>query len=369
MESLEIENLFGSIYKGKKVLVTGHTGFKGSWLIYWLQKMGAEVFGLALDPATNPCHINLLDFPYTSHIQDITDKEGVQKVLSEINPEIIFHLAAQALVRQSYEEPYKTYMTNIIGTINILEASRSLDALRAIVIVTSDKCYDNKEWVWGYRENEPMGGKDPYSSSKGCVELVVNAYRHSYYNLAIFGKDHHVLLASVRAGNVIGGGDWAKDRIIPDIVTAVNENKEVVLRFPEATRPWQNVLEPLSGYLTLGWHLLLGKKEFAESWNFGPSFNNNVTVVDLVKQSQKKWSKIRFVVDSKQHPHEANFLMLDSSKAMKLLKWEPVWDFEMTLKHTIVWYKEYYESGNVITDETLMNYIKDAKSKCLLWSI
>ena len=289
--------------------------------------------------------------------------------MKEINPEIIFHLAAQPLVRLSYEEPYQTYLTNVMGTVNILEASKSLNNLKAIVVVTSDKCYENKELVWGYRENEAIGGKDPYSSSKGCAELVTAAYRHSYFNPGSYGKDHQVLISSARAWNVIGGGDWAADRIVPDIIKATKENKEVILRYPGATRPWQHVLEPLSGYLALGCRLLEGKKEFAEGWNFGPNFENNVTVLELVKEAQKSWDKIKYDLDKNQHPHEAGYLMLDSSKATKLLQWEPVWNFVRTVEHTITWYKEFYEKGSVKTDNTLMNYIIDAQSKSIQWCL
>lgn len=368
MENLEIDKLFEGIYKKKRILVTGHTGFKGSWLIYWLQKMGADVSGLALEPPTIPNHLNLLSFPHTSHIQNIIEKDPVREILNEVNPDIIFHLAAQSLVRLSYEDPYNTYLTNVMGTVNILEASRSLTNLKAVVIVTSDKCYENKEWNWGYRENEPMGGNDPYSSSKGCVELLTSAWRNSFFEPNNYGNRHHVLIASARAGNVIGGGDWADDRIVPDIVKAANEDKGVELRYPGATRPWQHVLEPLSGYLSLGCKLLEGRKEFAEGWNFGPNRENNVTVLELVKGAQKNWDKIKFSINGTQQPHEAAYLMLDSSKAFQLLKWEPVWNFAKTVEDTISWYKEFYENGKINTESTLDNYIRDAQSKSILWS-
>ena len=369
MENLEINKLFGGIYKGKKILVTGHTGFKGSWLIYWLQKMGANVFGLALEPSTNPNHLELLNFSYASYIQDINDIDNVKRILTQVDPEIIFHLAAQPLVRLSYEQPYQTYLTNVMGTVNLLEASRNLKNIKVIIVVTSDKCYENKEWIWGYRENDPMGGKDPYSSSKGCAELVTAAYRNSYYNPLKNGNENQVLLASARAGNVVGGGDWAADRIIPDIVRAAAKSNSVVLRYPGATRPWQHVLEPLSGYLTLCWELLKGKSDFAEAWNFGPNYENNITVLELVKKSQKCWPSIRFKVEKKGDVHEAGLLMLDSSKANKLLMWEPVWNLAKTIEFTINWYKEFYEKGTINTDNTLINYIKDAQSKSLLWSL
>ncbi len=365
MEKLEITQLFGGIYKGKKVLVTGHTGFKGSWLTYWLKQMGAEVFGLALDPPTQPNHFDLLQMDMKSYIQDISDTVKVKEVLLEINPDIIFHLAAQPIVRLSYQDPVSTYMTNIMGTVNILDAARYLTNLKAVVIITSDKCYDNKEWIWGYRENEAMGGKDPYSSSKGCAELITNAYRNSFFNGT---TDNSVLIATARAGNVIGGGDWASDRILTDIVTTVSTSSSVFLRYPGATRPWQYVLEPLSGYLTLGWHLLMGGGIYAEAWNFGPNAENNVSVLELVKEAQKNWDKVIFDFDKGNHPHEAGFLMVDSTKAFKLLKWEPVWGFSKTVEKTINWYKNFYEKRTVITEEVLLSYILDASQKDIPWS-
>jgi CDP-glucose 4,6-dehydratase len=369
MEKLEIDHLFGGIYKGQKVLITGHTGFKGSWLSFWLKKLGADVYGLALDPPTQPNHFDLLNLDVNSYIQDIRDLQKVKEIVKAINPTIIFHLAAQPIVRFSYQDPVSTYMTNVMGTVNVLEAARNLSELKAVLVITSDKCYENKEWAWGYRENEPMGGRDPYSSSKGCVELITAAYRSSYFHPEKYGLEHRVLLASVRAGNVIGGGDWAEDRIVPDIVKATDRNEDVILRYPEATRPWQHVLEPLSGYLTLGWQLLKDKREFAESWNFGPAYGNNVTVLDLVRESQKNWNRINYLLDNKQHPHEAGVLMLDSTKAIKYLKWEPVWDFRKTIKYTITWYKEFYDNGNIISEDNLRQYINDAKVKSVSWCL
>jgi len=364
MEIMEINNLFGGKYKNRRVLVTGHTGFKGSWMSYWLNQMGAKVFGISLEPLTQPNHYDLLKFDINSYIQDINDFQETEKLIKKINPEVIFHLAAQPLVRLSYKETINTFTTNIIGTANILEAARQLSDLKAIVVITSDKCYDNKEWVWGYRENEAMGGKDPYSASKGCAEIVTSAYRNSF-----FSQSGSALVASARAGNVIGGGDWAKDRILTDIVTSASKSESVYLRYPNATRPWQYVLEPLSGYLTLGWQLLEGKQSFSEAWNFGPTNESNVTVMDLVIEATKHWDKIKFDFDKGAHPHEAGFLMLDSSKATKLLQWSPVWDFELTVKHTVNWYKSYYESGNILTEEILQAYIADAKTKSIPWSL
>jgi len=330
--------------------------------------MGADVYGLALDPPTQPNHFDLLNLNIKSYIQDICDLEKVKDILNKVNPDIIFHLAAQPIVRLSYHEPVNTYMTNIMGTVNILEASRFLPNLKAIVVITSDKCYENNEWVWGYRENEPMGGKDPYSSSKGCAELVTAAYRNSFFNAPLKDSGNRVLIASARAGNVIGGGDWATYRILTDIVTTASNSSSVYLRFPGATRPWQYVLEPLSGYLTLGWHLLMGKSEFSESWNFGPNAENNVTVLDLVKKAQKSWKKVSYDIDNGDHPHEAGFLMLDSSKAIKLLRWKAVWGFEKTVEKAISWYRNFYENNEISTDETLIEYVLDAQKKEIPWS-
>jgi CDP-glucose 4,6-dehydratase len=368
MENLEINKLFGGIYKNKKVVVTGHTGFKGSWLAMWLKKMGADVYGIALDPPSHPNHIDLLQLEIKSYIQNICDFNKVKEILSEINPDIIFHLAAQPLVRLSYQDPVNTYMTNVMGTVNVLETARSLSNLKAVVIVTSDKCYENKEWLWGYRENEAMGGADPYSSSKGCVELVTTAYRNSFFNPSNTDEENKVLIASARAGNVIGGGDWATDRILTDIVKAASISASVYLRYPKATRPWQYVLEPLSGYLNLGWKLLLGEKAYAEGWNFGPNTENNISVLNLVMEAKKSWEKISFDFDNTQHPHEAGFLMLDSSKAIKILEWKPVWGLTKTIEKTIFWYKEFYENNNVISCQTLEEYILDAQKKEIPWS-
>lgn len=368
MENLEIKDLFGGIYKGKKVLVTGHTGFKGSWLALWLKQMGADVYGLALEPPSQPNHFDLLKLEVKSYIQNICDLPKVKVILEEVNPDIIFHLAAQPIVRLSYQDPVSTYMTNIMGTVNILEASRKLPDLKAIVVITSDKCYDNKEWLWGYRENEAMGGKDPYSSSKGCAELVIAAYRNSFFNAPLNSAGNTVLIASARAGNVIGGGDWAMDRILTDIVTATSKSESVYLRYPAATRPWQFVLEPLSAYLTLGWQLLEGKQEYAGAWNFGPYSENNVSVLELVREAKRIWNKVSYDFDKGEHPHEAGFLMLDSTKASKLLQWQPVWGFATTIEKTILWYKEFYESQKVNSYDVLLEYIIAAQKKNIPWS-
>ncbi|RLD45100.1 MAG: CDP-glucose 4,6-dehydratase [Bacteroidetes bacterium] len=368
MENLVEEKLFKGIYFGKKVLVTGHTGFKGSWLSLWLHLMGAEVYGISLEPTTDPNHISLLEFPHKSYIQDISDKNKLGEIMQEIEPEIIFHLAAQPLVRLSYENPVETYQTNVMGTINVLDEARKIYNLKAIVIVTSDKCYDNKEWIWGYRENEAFGGKDPYSSSKGCAEIITAAYRHSFFNPEKFGIDHNVLIASVRAGNVIGGGDWALDRIVTDMIKSTAEEDIFFIRSPKATRPWQHVLEPLSGYLLVGLNLLEGNMHAAEGWNFGPESESNLSVLELVEESKKHWKKIKYTIDHGNHPHEANFLMLDSSKAKKLLGWRPVWSFNRTVRNTVDWYMNYYEQNKILTYEQLNSYIGEARKKEIVWT-
>lgn len=366
---MEIKNLFGGIYLGKKVVVTGHTGFKGSWLVYWLEQMGAKVYGIALEPPTQPNHISKLDLSLSSTIQDITIKDKLESILAGINPDIVFHLAAQPLVRLSYDQPVDTFLTNIMGTVNVLDACRNIDNLKAIVVVTSDKCYKNREWLWGYRENEAMGGKDPYSASKGCAEIITASYRHSFFHPDRYGKEHQVLIASGRAGNVIGGGDWAMDRIIPDMIKAASTEGTIFLRYPGATRPWQHVLEPLSGYLMLGWRLLEGKKEFSGAWNFGPGPDHNVSVLELVQEAASVWPSIRFDFEKNPQPHEAGFLMLDSTKAQKLLEWIPVWNFQTTVQQTIQWYQEFYDNNKTRTSTDLIKYVDDAHQKSLLWTM
>ena len=319
--------MFNRIYHNTRVLITGHTGFKGSWLALWLSTMGANVTGYSLPPPTEPNHFDLLGLDINSIIGDIRDAEKLKRVFKEQQPEIVFHLAAQPIVRFSYKDPVETFSSNVMGTINVFEASRESGTVRAIVNVTSDKCYENREWPWGYREIDPLGGYDPYSASKGCAELITSCWRNSFFNLKDYGSTHHTLLASGRAGNVIGGGDWAADRLIPDMMRAVSQNGKVKIRNPHATRPWQHVLEPLSGYLLLGQRLLEGRKEFAEAWNFGPSDDGNATVEEIVGQVKKAWPKIDYEIqcDSDQ-PHEAGMLRLDCSKARAKLQWRPVWD-------------------------------------------
>ena len=364
-----MENLFNNIYKGKKVLITGHTGFKGSWLSLWLTKLGADVVGYSIDIPSHPNHFELLKLNVTSITGDILDKKKVFETIEKYNPDIIFHMAAQALVRKSYVTPVETFETNIMGTVNILEACRLLKQPRVIVNVTSDKCYQNKEQTKGYTEEDSMGGNDPYSASKGCAELVAQAYRKSFFNPKEYGVSHSILLADVRAGNVIGGGDWADDRLIPDIMRATSEGKTTTIRNPDAIRPWQHVLEPLSGYLQVGGKLLEGKKEFADNWNFGPSEASCLTVGEVLEETKKYWGDVAYEIKKDTNNfHETNILKLDSSKAEKELGWHSVWDNESTIKKTTEWYKSYYTEKNIVSEKDLEEYIADAKKVFIGWS-
>ena len=333
MNPIDIDPAF---WRGRRVLLTGHTGFKGSWLSLWLQSMGAELHGLALAPPTQP---NLFTEArvgdgMASTIADIRDLDAVKACVCAAQPEIVLHLAAQPLVRLSYSEPVATYATNVMGTVHLLEAVRAAGSVRAVVNVTTDKCYENREWVWGYREDEPMGGYDPYSNSKGCAELVSAAYRRSF--LANSG----VALATARAGNVIGGGDWAADRLVPDILRAFERDEPVVIRNPHATRPWQHVLEPLSGYLVLAQRLHARGPEFAEAWNFGPDDDDAQPVQWIVEHLVATWGgQARWVQDSGVHPHEAHYLKLDASKAKARLGWRPRWRLDTALRHIADWHR------------------------------
>lgn len=330
--------------------------------------MGANVVGYSLKAPTSPNHFELLNLDIESIIGDIRDEKKLEDAFAKYKPEIVFHLAAQPLVRLSYEAPVDTYETNVIGTLKVLEACRK-HKVKAIVNVTSDKCYENKEWIWGYRESDPMGGYDPYSSSKGCVELLTSSYRNSYFNSEEYKKSHNTLLASCRAGNVIGGGDWAKDRLMTDIMLSVSQGKIVSIRNPNSTRPWQHVLEPLSGYLHIGQKLLEENIEFAESWNFGPSDEGSITVREVVENVKKYWNSLDYVVNQdKNQPHEANLLKLDCSKAHIKLNWNNVWDSNTTFQKTVEWYKNYYENGKIETKENLESYIIDAKKRNVGWT-
>lgn len=329
-------------WKGRRVLLTGHTGFKGSWLSLWLHALGADVHGLALPSPTHPSLFETIDAAYgmTSCIGDIRDYQTVARAMSEAEPEIVLHMAAQPLVRLSYGQPVETYATNVMGTVHVLEAARHQPSVRAIVNVTTDKCYENREWVWGYRENEPMGGADPYSSSKGCAELVSAAYRSSYFNPADYGGRHRVALATARAGNVIGGGDWAADRLIPDILRAFEAGQSVAIRNPLATRPWQHVLEPLSGYLLLAQDLHTHGAALAEPFNFGPDESDVRPVQWIVERMVQSWNgPAAWHVDHDSHPHEAGYLKLDCAKAKTKLRWQPRWSLDQALTHVVHWHQ------------------------------
>lgn len=330
-----------AFWAGKTVLLTGHTGFKGSWLSLWLQSMGANVIGFALAPPSNPSLFETAKVAegMVSIDGDIRDYAALAVVFEQYQPEIVIHMAAQALVRYSYVNPVETYATNVMGTVHLLEAARQIDSVRAIVNITSDKCYENREWVWGYRENESMGGYDPYSSSKGCAELVASAYRNSFFNPQDYAK-HGVAVASARAGNVIGGGDWAEDRLIPDIMRAIVQGRSVNIRNPHAIRPWQHVLEPLSGYLVLAQKLYQEGVAYAEGWNFGPNDADAKPVQWIVDKLTEAWGEgASWVLDDGNHPHEAHYLKLDCSKAKVRLEWQPRWCLNEALEKIIAWHK------------------------------
>ena len=328
-------------WRGKRVFMTGHTGFKGSWLSLWLQQLGVELTGYALNPPTNPSLFEVANVGQgmRSIIADIRDAEALAEAMREAKPDIVIHMAAQPLVRYSYQFPMETYATNVMGTVHLLEALRQTDTVRAVVNVTSDKCYENKEWHWGYRENEPMGGYDPYSSSKGCAELVTAAYRDSYFNPANH-SEHGVAIATGRAGNVIGGGDWAQDRLIPDMLRAIEGGKPIKIRSPHAIRPWQHVLEPLSGYLILAEKLCTEGAAYAEGWNFGPADTDAKSVQWIVEQLIAQWGAgASWQLDEDPQPHEAHYLKLDCAKARTKLGWHPRWQLTCTLASIVAWHK------------------------------
>ncbi len=350
MESLGMNKFFEDIYKNRRVLITGHTGFKGSWLALWLKTMGAEVAGYSLPPEQEPNHFDLLELDMLSVEGDVRNLEDLKRIFRNFQPEIVFHLAAQPLVRRSYREPVETFDVNVMGTVNVLEACRCISSVRVVVVVTSDKCYENREWVWGYRENDPMGGYDPYSASKGAAELVTAAYRRSFFNNDAFGKTHGTLVATCRAGNVIGGGDWSEDRLIPDIVRAVQKGEALRIRSPEATRPWQHVLDALSGYLLLGQKLLEGETVFADAWNFGPSDTDVLRVREICARFEVLWPAACFEM-AKELPllHEAALLKLDCSKAHTLLKWQGKWSADAAIEKTVRWYRHYLENKEILS--------------------
>lgn len=345
MESMEIKDIFNGFYRDKRVLVTGHTGFKGSWLSIWLESMGAKVIGFSLDSYSERDNFVLSEI--SSKIidirEDVRNKNTLAEVFSKYRPEIVFHLAAQPLVRLSYDIPLETYEVNVIGTINVLEAIRVTDSVKVGVMITTDKCYENKEQIWGYRENEPMGGYDPYSSSKGAAEIAISSWRNSFFNPKNYNV-HGKSIASVRAGNVIGGGDWALDRIIPDCIRALEAQEPICIRNKKAVRPWQHVLEPLSGYLLLAKKMWYEPQEYCEGWNFGPRTESIATVWDVASKVIDNYGKGELKDSSDPNAvHEANLLMLDISKAKFKLGWEPRMNLNQCIGLTVDWYKRYKE--------------------------
>jgi len=344
MSSVKVNPCF---WRGKKVFLTGHTGFKGSWLSLWLSSMGAEVTGYALAPNTNPNLYDVLDIKSLinlSMIGDIRNLDLLQNTMSNANPDIVIHMAAQPLVRYSYLNPVETYATNVMGTVNVLEATRHVESVRATVVVTSDKCYENKEQDRGYTEHEPMGGYDPYSNSKGCAELVTSSYRQSYFS----NNTRENFLASARAGNVIGGGDWSEDRLIPDAIRAFESGKPIILRNPLATRPWQHVLEPLSGYLILAEALFEKGSAFTSAWNFGPLDKDNRSVKDVIDLIISEWgNSALWKCDETENPHEAKLLKLDCTKANIQLGWTPKWSLEIATQKIVEWQKKFNSNENM----------------------
>jgi len=344
-----VENLFDGFYKGRKVFITGHTGFKGSWLSILLSRLGADIYGYSLDPPTKPSLYELagVDSLLSSTIGDIRDYGLLLNTLKEVKPEVIIHMAAQPLVKESYRNPRETYEINVMGTVNLLDAVRQIHGVRAILNVTSDKCYENKEWHWGYRENEPIGGHDPYSNSKGCSELVTSSFRNSFYNPKNY-SNHGVALATGRAGNVLGGGDWAEDRLVPDFIRAIMRGEKLKIRSPYAIRPWQHVLEPLWGYLLLCERLCSRGPDFADAWNFGADDKDSKNVEWITHRICELWgNNAAYEIDKAPQPHEASYLKLDCSKAKTFLGWYPRWNIETTLNMLVKWYKGYQSNTDL----------------------
>jgi CDP-glucose 4,6-dehydratase len=366
---LDLTRLFGGQYQGRRVLVTGHTGFKGSWLALWLQELGAEVFGYALPAPTSPSHWDLLNLRMHSEIGDVRDADHLRRFVAEVQPEIVFHLAAQPLVRLSYEQPLETFAVNVCGSLNLYEACRATDGVRAIVSITTDKVYENSEWVWGYRESDPLGGHDPYSASKACADIASASYRRSYWPVEAYGQSHRTLLCTARAGNVVGGGDWAQDRLVPDLMRGAAADAETILRNPGSTRPWQHVLEPLGGYLLLAQGLWEGRTDLARAWNFGPAAEGVLDVEQVGRTLQQAWPALRYRVERSPHaPHEATQLTLDCSLARSLLRWQPIWDGAPCFLRTAEWYRAYQERGELLTSVQLADYLREAARRGLCWT-
>ncbi len=356
-------NGFGGAYTGRRVLVTGHTGFKGSWLCLWLRSLGAEITGVGLDPPSEPNHWELLKLPVKDERIDVRDEARVEKLFKAAEPEIVFHLAAQPLVRRSYREPVSTWSTNVMGTVNVLEAARRTPSVRAAVVVTTDKCYENREWPWAYRERDRLGGHDPYSASKASAELVAASYRS-----ALLPDPTALLIATARGGNVIGGGDWSQDRLIPDLVRSITAHAPLTIRSPHSTRPWQHVLDCLSGYLLLGQRLLAGDEVCADAWNFGPDGGGNRSVAQVLECFARTWPELQWQETSHPQPHEAGLLQLDSAKARTHLGWRPVWSFDQAINRTAEWYRRLLDGGEVSSAEALATYVADAVDTELDWA-
>ncbi|MCP5207443.1 MAG: CDP-glucose 4,6-dehydratase [Hahellaceae bacterium] len=360
---MELSQIFGEKYKGTRVLLTGHTGFKGSWLSLWLQQMGAVVKGISL-PDDNPeSHWEQLSMASVEDDRlDIRNFDKLRDSIDSFSPEIVFHLAAQSLVRRGYAEPLENWSTNVMGTANLLEVCRSCESLKAIVVVTTDKCYSNKEWCWGYRENDVLGGHDPYSASKAAVELLVASYRSSFYK-----GENTPLIATARAGNVIGGGDWSDDRLIPDVMKSQLDGRMASIRSPNATRPWQHVLESLSAYLLLGQKLLESDSFYADAWNFGPGNEGNCRVIDVLGQLQKSWKELKWELVANDGPYEASLLQLDCAKALHRLSWKPVWSLWEGIDYTAKWYQAWQNRRAIISEQQLMDYVASAVKSDAVW--
>ena len=353
---------FGGVFEGARVLVTGHTGFKGSWLCLWLQALGADVTGVALPPQTITNHWDLLNLPITDMRQDIRDADPLRELFATVRPTIVLHLAAQALVRESYKDPLTNWATNVMGTVNVLEACRHTPAVRAVLIVTTDKCYENIHVARGYKETDRLGGHDPYSASKAAAELVAASYRQSF-----FTGSGAPLVATARAGNVIGGGDWSPDRLIPDLARAMQAGQPLRIRSPHATRPWQHVLEALSGYLLLTQRLVEGDHACARAWNFGPDDDGNRTVETVLQRLQTGWDGARWEIDAGPQPHEAELLHLDSILAREVLGWSPIWSLDEGLDATAQWYQAWQRDRTVLSREQLAAFTARAQAKNISW--
>ena len=369
MADLVARGLFAAVFAGRSVLVTGHTGFKGSWLSLWLTEMGAQVTGFSLAPDTDPNHFSLLQLPMKSVLGDVRDIGAVRQVIEEAQPEIVFHLAAQPLMRLSYDQPLQTWETNVMGSMQLYLALRECAAVRAVVTITTDKVYQNREWPRGYRENDALGGYDPYSASKAALEILTDSMRDSYFNVADFGNRHQTLIATARSGNVIGGGDWGVDRLLPDVIRAVTREEELVIRSPRAVRPWQHLLEPLSGYLLLAQRLWERDREAAQAFNFGPQMDEKYTVEKLVNMAAKLWPKLNYrMQEAVGDYHETTLLQLDSAKAHHALKWRQVWGVEEAIRHTLNWHEHHFETGKARSTDTIGQYVADAEAIGVTWT-